>query len=57
MVTGKESSAAGKGIQAVKRIPLMRSIAVLMTKAIAENKNTMILMGLAAGLIDLQLFS
>ena len=27
----------------------MRSIAVLMTKAIAEDKNTMILTGLAAG--------
>ena len=30
----------------------MRPIAVLMTKAIAEKKNKMMLMGLAAGLID-----
>ena len=34
-----------------------RSIAVLMTRAIAENEDTMILMGQAAGLIDLQHFS
>ena len=36
---------------------LTRSIAVLMTRAIAENEDTMILMGQAAGLIDLQHFS
>ena len=38
-------------------IPLTRSIAVLMTRAIAENEDTMILMGQAAGPVDLQLFS
>ena len=36
---------------------LTRSIAVLMTTSIAENEDTMILMGQAAGLIDLQHFS
>ena len=56
MITVKDLSAVGKGIQAVTKIPLTRAIAVLMIKAIAENKNTLMLMGLAVGLIDLQLF-